>query len=104
MAAGTAAGGWRIIRTLGHQDGETAAGPWLRRGNDRRGDHSSRELLRHSAFHDSRHFHVDYGRRRGETFQRSEWTVVERIVWAWLFTLPASGLIGYVLERTVRAL
>jgi len=28
-----------------------------------------------------------------------KWTVVERIVWAWIFTLPASGLIGYALAR-----
>jgi phosphate/sulfate permease len=28
---------------------------------------------------------------------------VERIVWAWVFTLPATALIGYVLERAVGA-
>ena len=33
-----------------------------------------------------------------------KWTVVERIIWAWLFTLPASGLIGYALERVAAAL
>jgi phosphate/sulfate permease len=32
-------------------------------------------------------------------FSGMRWTVVERIIWAWLFTLPASGLIGYALER-----
>jgi len=37
-------------------------------------------------------------------FSGMRWTVVERIIWTWLFTLPASGLIGYVLERTVGAL
>src|SRR6266403_1141601 len=36
-------------------------------------------------------------------FSGMRWTVVERIIWTWLFTLPASGLIGYVLERTVGA-
>ena len=29
------------------------------------------------------------------------WTVVERIVWAWVFTLPATALIGYMLERAI---
>ena len=24
-----------------------------------------------------------------------KWTVVERIVWAWVFTLPCAGLIAY---------
>jgi phosphate/sulfate permease len=28
-----------------------------------------------------------------------KWMVVERIVWAWIFTLPATALIGYALER-----
>jgi PiT family inorganic phosphate transporter len=32
------------------------------------------------------------------------WTVVERIIWAWVFTLPASGVIGYALERLAAAL
>jgi phosphate/sulfate permease len=32
------------------------------------------------------------------------WTVVERIIWAWLFTLPASGLIGYALEWVAAAM
>jgi len=26
---------------------------------------------------------------------------VERIVWAWVFTLPATALIGYMLERGI---
>ena len=32
-------------------------------------------------------------------FSGVKWTVVERIVWAWVLTLPATGLIGYVLAR-----
>jgi PiT family inorganic phosphate transporter len=24
-----------------------------------------------------------------------KWGVVERIIWAWIFTLPACGLMGY---------
>ena len=34
-------------------------------------------------------------------FSGVRWTVVERIVWAWIFTLPATGLLGYVLARLV---
>jgi phosphate/sulfate permease len=29
--------------------------------------------------------------------------VVERIIWAWILTLPATALIGYLLERAVVA-
>ena len=32
-------------------------------------------------------------------FSGVKWTVVERIVWAWIFTLPATGLLGYCLVR-----
>src|SRR5713101_1626909 len=51
--------------------GDTAASARLRGRNNSRVDHSRRELLRHSAFHYSCDFHVDYGRGRGETFQRN---------------------------------
>jgi PiT family inorganic phosphate transporter len=34
-------------------------------------------------------------------FTGIRWTVVERIVWAWIFTLPATALIGYLLERAI---
>jgi len=29
--------------------------------------------------------------------------VVERIVWAWVLTIPASGIVGYALVRLARA-
>ena len=71
MAAGTAAGGWRIIRTLGHKmvklqpvhgfAAETSAALIFKA-----------RALRDSAFHHPRHLHFDHGRRRGETFQRRE--------------------------------
>jgi PiT family inorganic phosphate transporter len=36
-------------------------------------------------------------------FSGMRWTVVERIVWAWIFTLPATALLGYLLERFTSA-
>src|SRR6266436_8069887 len=51
--------------------GEIAASARLRGRNNSRVDHSKRELLRYSAFHDARDFDLNYGRRRGETFQRN---------------------------------
>ena len=72
MAAGTAAGGWRIIRTLGHKmvklqpvhgfAAETTAAVIIQVASS----------LRHSAFDHARHLHLHHGRRRGETFQRRE--------------------------------
>jgi len=32
-----------------------------------------------------------------------KWTVVERMVWAWLLTIPIAGVIAYVLVRFVEA-
>ncbi len=32
-------------------------------------------------------------------FSGVKWTVVERIIREWFLTLPATGLIGYVLAR-----
>ena len=36
-------------------------------------------------------------------FSGIRWRVVERIVWAWVLTLPATTLIGYALERALGA-
>jgi len=37
-------------------------------------------------------------------FSGVKWTVVERIIWAWILTLPATGLIGFILARAAEAL
>jgi PiT family inorganic phosphate transporter len=34
-------------------------------------------------------------------FNALKLTVVERIIWAWILTLPASAAVAYVLVRTV---
>ena len=44
------------------------------------------------------------GVRAVKRFSGVKWTVVERIVWAWLLTLPATGLIGYALARLAHSL
>ena len=36
-------------------------------------------------------------------FSAVKWGVVERIVWAWIFTLPATALMSYILQRAVAA-
>jgi PiT family inorganic phosphate transporter len=37
-------------------------------------------------------------------FSAIKWGVVERIVWAWIFTLPVSGGIAYTLVALLKTL
>ena len=32
-----------------------------------------------------------------------KWTVVERMVWAWILTIPVTGLLAYAFVRLIRA-
>jgi PiT family inorganic phosphate transporter len=36
-------------------------------------------------------------------FSALKFTVVERILWAWFLTIPASGIVAYALVRIARA-
>ena len=104
MAVGTAAGGWRIIRTLGHRmvklqpvhgfAAETTAALIIQGASYYGIPLSTTHVISTSIM----------GVGAVKRFSGMRWTVVERIIWAWLFTLPSSGLIGYVLERTLGAL
>jgi PiT family inorganic phosphate transporter len=99
MAVGTAAGGWRIIRTLGHRmvklqpvhgfAAETTAAIIIQGASYYGIPLSTTHVISASIM----------GVGAVKRFSGMRWTVVERILWAWVFTLPASGLIGYVLER-----
>ncbi len=98
MAAGTAAGGWRIIRTLGHQmvklqpvhgfAAETSAAVII--------EAASRYGIPLSTTHVISTSIMGVGAVK--RFSGVKWTVVERIVWAWIFTLPVTGLLGYLLS------
>ena len=104
MAVGTAAGGWRIIRTLGHRmvklqpvhgfAAETTAALIIQAASYYGIPLSTTHVISTSIMA------VGAVKR----FSGVKWTVVERIIWAWVFTLPASGLIGYALARAVTAL
>ncbi len=103
MAVGTAAGGWRIIRTLGHHmvklqpvngfAAETTAALIIQGASYYGIPLSTTHVITTSIM----------GVGAVKRFSGMRWTVVERIIWAWLFTLPASGLIGYVLEYVAAA-
>ena len=101
MAAGTAAGGWRIIRTLGHRmvklqpvhgfAAETSAALIIQGASIYGIPLSTTHVIATSIM----------GVGAVKRFSGMRWGVVERIVWAWVFTLPVTGLIGFMLARVV---
>ena len=102
MAAGTAAGGWRIIRTLGHKmvklqpvhgfAAETTAALIIQTASHWGIPLSTTHVISTSII----------GVGAAKRFSGVKWGVVERIVWAWIFTLPATALIAYALVRMAR--
>jgi PiT family inorganic phosphate transporter len=103
MAAGTAGGGWRIIKTLGHKmvklhpiNGFAAEGS------------SAMVILTASAFgipvsttHNVSASIMGVG--AAKRFNAIRWSVVERMVWAWILTLPITALLAYALVRLAGA-
>ncbi len=99
MAAGTAAGGWRIIKTLGHK---------LVRLQPIHGfaAQSTAALIIHVASHwgiplSTTHVISTSIMGVGATKRLSavKWGIVGRMVWAWVLTLPVTALVSYWLER-----
>jgi PiT family inorganic phosphate transporter len=103
MAAGTAAGGWRIIRTLGHRMVK------LQPVNGFAAETTAAVIIQAASYYGIplSTTHVITASIMGvgavKRISGVRWTVVERIIWAWIFTLPASGLVGYALERVAAA-
>lgn len=95
MAAGTAAGGWRIIRTMGHKmvklqpvhgfAAETTAATILYVTASLGVPVSTTHVISTSIM----------GVGATKRLSAVKWGVVERIVWAWVLTLPVTGLLGY---------
>ena len=104
MAAGTALGGWRIIKTLGHKmvklqpiDGfaaETASATILVT--------ASNFGMPVSTTHSISTAIMGVGFAKNP--RKLKFTVIERIVWAWILTIPAAGGIAYGLLRLAEAL
>jgi PiT family inorganic phosphate transporter len=103
MAAGTAAGGWRIIKTLGHKLVR------LQPVNGFAAETSSAAIIGLAS-----HFGIPVstthnisasimGVGAAKRLNALKWTVVERMVWAWLLTIPISGTIAYLLMLLVQA-
>ncbi len=97
MCAGTAAGGWRIIKTLGHKmvrlhpvhgfAAETTAATVLVTAAHFGMPVSTTHAVTTSI--------MGVGCAKGLNHLRLD--VAERIVWAWIMTLPASGGLAYLL-------
>ncbi len=103
MAAGTAAGGWRIIKTLGHKlvklhpihgfAAETSAASVIL-GASALGIPVSTTHNISSAI---------MGVGTAKRFNAIKWTVVERMIWAWILTIPMAGGFAYVMFRAMAA-
>ena len=94
MAAGTLAGGWRIVRTMGSQDNAADADAGRLRGNRRLGDAVCGDQSRHSGIDHPHHHRLDHRRRRGQEVSAVRWSVAKEIVTAWIITIPAAGLLA----------
>jgi PiT family inorganic phosphate transporter len=102
MATGTAAGGWRIIKTLGHKmvklhpiDGfaaETSAATVI--------TIASSLGIPVSTTHNISAAIMGVG--AAKRFSAIKWGVVERIIWAWILTIPAAGGIAWMLVEGLR--
>ena len=104
MALGTAGGGWRIIRTLGHKmiklqplhgfAAETAAATILMLAAKLGMPVSTTHAISTSIM----------GVGATKRFSAIRWGLVERILWTWVLTLPMTALAGYLMMRLVKAL
>jgi inorganic phosphate transporter, PiT family len=102
MAAGTAAGGWRIIRTLGHKTVK------LHPINGFAAELTGATVLTVtstlgipvSTTHNISAAIMGVG--TAKRLNAVKWTVVERMVWAWILTIPVAGGLAYVLVRAVK--
>jgi len=102
MAAGTAAGGWRIIKTLGHKlvklhpihgfAAETSAASVIL-GASSLGIPVSTTHNISSAI---------MGVGCAKRLNAIKWSVVHKMIWAWILTIPMSGGIAYALFRVMQ--
>ena len=104
MAAGTAGGGWRIIKTMGHKmvklqpvhgfAAETTAAAIIGVASHIGIPLSTTHVISTSIM----------GVGATKRLSAVKWGVVSRIVWAWVLTLPITGLIGYLSCRALHAM
>jgi inorganic phosphate transporter, PiT family len=104
MAAGTAVGGWRIIKTLGHKmvklhpingfAAETSSALVILA--------ATRLGIPVSTTHNISAAIMGVGAAR--RWNAIKWTVVERMIWAWILTIPVTAGLAYGFVRLLQAL
>ncbi len=102
MAAGTAGGGYRIIRTLGHKmvrlqpvhgfAAETSAGIVIHFATTLGIPVSTTHVISTSIM----------GVGATKRISAVKWGVVQRIVWAWVLTLPTTAFLGWLSFHLMR--
>ncbi len=102
MAAGTYAGGWRIIKTLGHKmvkmkpvhgfAAETTAATILAVTGQMGMPVSTTHTITTSIM----------GVGAAKRWNAIQWSLVERILWAWVMTIPVTALLGYGIRVLMR--
>jgi PiT family inorganic phosphate transporter len=104
MAAGTSAGGWRIIKTLGHKMVK------LHPVNGFAAETSSAVVIfaaTHLGIPVSTTHNISaaiMGVGAAKRLNAIKWSVVERMVWAWLLTIPVTAFLAYCFVRLAQAL
>jgi len=104
MATGTAMGGWRIIRTLGHKmvrlqpihgfAAEATTGAIIQAASHWGIPLSTTQIISAAIM----------GVGATKRMSAVKWGIVGRILWAWILTLPVTTLLAYWLERILMAL
>ena len=104
MAAGTAAGGWRIIKTMGNKmvrlqpvhgfAAQTTAAAIIETATHWGVPLSTTHVISTSIM----------GVGATKRFSAVKWGIVERMVWAWVLTLPITALLGYSFVRGLQLL
>ena len=99
MAFGTAAGGWKIIKTMGHKmvklqpvhgfAAETAAAITIHGASEMGIPLSTTHVISTSIL----------GVGATKRFDAVKWGLVGRIVWAWVLTIPITLTLGYLFYR-----
>jgi PiT family inorganic phosphate transporter len=102
MCAGTAVGGWRIIKTLGHRMVK------LHPINGFAAEASSATVIAVASFFGipvSTTHNISasiMGVGSAKRFNAIKWVVVERMVWAWVLTIPVAAGIAYLLVKLMQ--
>ncbi|OGV51025.1 MAG: inorganic phosphate transporter [Lentisphaerae bacterium GWF2_52_8] len=101
MALGTAGGGWRIIRTMGHKmvrlqpvhgfAAETTASIIIQCASHLGIPVSTTHVISTSIM----------GVGTIKRFSAVKWGIVGKIVWAWVLTIPVTGLLGYLFLKLI---